>query len=225
MGPMRTATFTRPVWSLRAPAALAVALAFASAPFSAGAADPIALGKPKSFDDAVAALERATGAKGEQAKLGGKAVPLEEGRAFPVDGAVAERLLAGSHATFREAGLYLFRLERSFGIAGEKDPVVLLRTADRNAVIRRVGTNGAKSGATTESIVAWLDALAKDEPFELTEVGVDYLAGRFLRAPKDPADIARRCAEIAPDLVAARASTLGLLVEEIRAAHTLYLIW
>ncbi len=215
----------RPVWSLRAPAALAAAVMLAIVPLAAGASDPIALAKPKTFDDAVAALERATGVKAEQAELGGKAVPLEEGRAFPVDGATAERLLTGSHDAFRTAGLYLFRLERSFGIAGEKDPIVLLRTTDRNAVVRRVGTSGAKAGVTTDAIVAWLDTLAKDEPFELTEIGVDYLAGRFLRAPKDPAEIARRCTAIAPDLVAARASTLGLLVEEIRSSHTLYLIW
>ncbi len=213
----------RPMWNLRATAAYATAVALATAPLAAGAADRIA--KPSSFGEAVAAIERATGTKGEQVELGGKPVPLEEGRAFPVDGATAERLLSSGHDSFREAGLYLFRLERSFGIAGEKDPVVLLRTADRNAVIRRVGTSGAKTGATTEAIVAWLDALAKDEPFELTEVGVDYLAGRFLRAPKDPGEIARRCVAIAPDLVAARPSTFGLLVEEIRSSHTLYLIW
>jgi hypothetical protein len=213
------------MWNLRAAAAYATAVALAATPLAARAAGRIALAKPSSFGEAVAAIERATGTKGEEVELGGKPVPMEEGRAFPVDGPTAERLLSAGHASFREAGLYLFRLERSFGIAGEKDPIVLLRTADRNAVIRRVGTSGAKTGTTTEAIVAWLDALAKDEPFELTEVGVDYLAGRFLRAPKDPGEIARRCIAIAPDLVAARPSTFGLLVEEIRSSHTLYLIW
>ncbi len=215
-----------PSRTLRANAALAALAALAAVDVHAApAAAPIAIATPKSFDDAVAALERATGAKGEQLELGGRAVPLEEGRAFAVDGSTAERLLSGSHAAFRDAGLYLFRLERSFGIAGEKDPLVLLKTADRDAVVRRVGTSGAKSGPTTEAIVAWLDALAKDEPFDLTEIGVDYLAGRFLRAPKDPAAIARRCTAIAPDLVAARASTIDLLVEEIRSTHALYLIF
>jgi len=216
-------------WRSRALAALAAACALAPLAVRAGSPGarpgPIVLPRPASFEAAVAAIEAATGAKGEAVELGGAAVPLADGRAFEVNGAIAERLLTGSHEAFLEGGLYLFRLERSFGIAGEKDPVVLLRTADRSAVIRRVGTSGPKVGATTDKIVAWLDALAKDEPFELTEIGVDYLAGRFLRAPKDPAEIARRCAELAPDLVAARASTLALLVEEIRTAHTLYLIW
>ena len=111
-----------------------------------------------------------------------------------VPGRTAERLLDGSHTAFRKAGLYLFRLERAFGLAGEKDPLVLLATADRNAVVRRVGTGSPRDGVTTEKVVAWLDALAKEEPFELTEVGTDYVAGRFEGTPKDPMSVAKRCA-------------------------------
>ncbi len=169
------------------------------------------------------AIESATGAKGGAIDAG--KIPLSEGRSFELDGKIAERLLAGSHAAFRKAGLYLFRYERSFGVAGEKDKVALLATADRGAVIRRIGTASPKDGLTSDKIVSWLDALAKDEPFELWEIGVDYVAGKFERTPKDPAAIARRSAEFAPDLVAARASTLALLVEEIRVNRTLYLIW
>ncbi len=216
-------------WTVRGFMALAAAatLSLPGAPLAAPAtaSGPIVLAHPASFDAAVAAIEAATGAKGEPVELGGAPVPPDDGRAFAVDGVTAERVLRGSHATFREAGLYLFRLERSFGIAGEKDPLVLLRTADRDAVVRRVGTAGPKVGATTDKIVAWLDALQKDEPFDLTEIGVDYLSGRFARPVKDPAALARRCVELAPQLVAARASTLDLLVEEIRTERTLYLIW
>ncbi len=209
--------------ALAAAAALLVPGALRAAP-PAGVG-PIVLAHPATFEAGVAAIEAATGAKAEPIELGGAPVPPGDGRAFAVDGATAERVLRGSHATFREAGLYLFRLERSFGVAGEKDPLVLLRTADRDAVVRRVGTAGPKSGATTDAIVAWLDALAKDEPFDLTEVGVDYLSGRFLTVPKDPVAVAKRCVQIAPELTRARASTIDLLIEEIRTERTLYLIW
>lgn len=212
-------------------ASAAFALALAATPLARAApaqpiAQPISLAAPRDFDAAVVAVEGAAGAKGEAATLGGAAVPLSEGRAFRVEGATAERLLAGSHAAFRSAGFYLFRLERAFGLGGDKDVLVLLRTADRSAVVRRVGTSGPKAGATTDAIVAWLDRLAKDEPFELTEVGVDYLAGQFARSPRDPAAVARRCVEIAPELVSGRSENmLRLLEEEIRADRTLYLIW
>lgn len=184
---------------------------------------PIVLAPPADFAAAVAALESATGAKAEKLPFGD--VPLGEGRSFAVAPGIAEALLAGSHAPYRKAGLYLFRYERSFGMAGEKDRIGLLRTADHRVVVKRVGTGHAQRGVTTEKILAWLDALEKEEPFELWEVGADYLAGRFEKVPKDPAATARRCAELAPDLVAGRASTLDLLAGEIRTNRTLYLIW
>ncbi len=215
---------------MRVRAAAASALLFCASAAPAGEAStssgaPISLPAPKDFGAAVAAVESATGAKAAPLETAAGAVPASEGRAFQVDARLAERLLAGSHAAFRKAGLYLFRYERSFGMAGDKDTLALLAARDRTAVLRRVGTAGARRGVTTDKIVAWLDGLAKEEPFDLWEVGVDYVAGRFERTPKDPAAIARRSAEFAPDLVAGRASTLELLAEEIRANRTLYLIW
>ena len=202
-------------------AAMAAALL---APGAARAAEraqaPAVLAVPASFGGAVEAIEKATGVKGDKLPFG--AVPLADGRSFAVEPRLASQLLA-SHAAFRKAGLFLFRYERSFGMAGDKDRIGLLRTADHRAVIRKVGTGG--HGVVSDQVVAWLDALAKDEPFELSEIGVDYVAGQFTRAPKDPRALAKRCAEFAPDLVAGRATSLDLLAEEIRVNRTLYLIW
>ncbi len=205
-------------------ALLSSALAQAGAP-SPKDSWPIALPAPKDLAGAVALLERATGARGEAIEAAGGPIPLVEGRSFPVEGKLAARILLGSHEAFRKAGFYLFRHERSFGLAGDKDRLGILATSDRNAVLRRMGTGSAHHELTNEKIVAWLDALAKEEPFELTEIGIDYVAGRFERSPRDPGAIARRSAEIAPDLVAASASTMDLLTEEIRVNRTLYLIW
>lgn len=205
---------------------LAAALAALGAPLSAHAADtaptpPPALVAPKDFDAAVRALEAATGAKG--AKL--HDLPLAEARSFAVEGSLGEWLLHVNHATFRGAGVYLFRHERSYGMAGDKDQLALVKTADWRTVLRRVGTAGPKGTPSTEKVAAWLEALAKEEPFELLEIGSDYVAGRFERVPRDPAAVARRCAEFAPDLVAGRASTLSLLAQEIAVNRSLYLIW
>jgi hypothetical protein len=208
-------------------AALAGALAALAWPLASRPAEtkapvaPIALAAPKDFVAAVRALETATGAPG--GKLGN--VPIAEGRSFEADPSTAERLLDGSHAAFKQAGLYLFRYERSFGMPGEKDLLGLLKTADWRAAVRRVGTAGPDRRPSSDEVAAFLDALWKDEPFELREIGADYLAGRFERTPKDPEAVAKRCAEFAPELVAGRASTLHLLVKEIGTRGTLYLIW
>jgi hypothetical protein len=182
---------------------------------------PIVLAAPKDLRDAVRSVALATDAETE--KLEGVAV--DDGRSFSMSAAAAERLLEGSHAAFRKAGYYLFRYERSYGVGGEKDRVGLMKTADRGAVIRAMRTSSPRHGLTPEAVARWLDGLHQDEPFELWEIGADYVAGRFERTPKDPLAVAKRCAEIAPDLVAGRATTLQLLANEIRDNRTLLLIW
>lgn len=210
------------------PAAALAAALLAAAPPAARAAEPaeqrpIVLAAPASLAAAAAEVEAATGAKGERLPFGD--LPLAEGRSFAVEAHTAQRLLVGSHEAFRRAGYFLFRYERSYGMAGDKDRLGLVKGTDDRAMIRRVGTGSAVKGLGSEKVVAWLDALAKDEPFDLWEVGVDYVAGRFVRTPKDPEGLARRCAEIAPELVRARAADLELLAREIEINRTLYLIW
>jgi hypothetical protein len=181
---------------------------------------------PKSFAAAVASIEKATGAKGGTlATADGPGIPFSEGRAFSVDASVSEQLLAGSHTTFRKAGFYLFRYERGFGLEGDKDVLGLAATADPDVVLRRVGTAGLRHGVTTEQIVAWLQALRQEEPFELLEIGADYVAGRFDRAPQDAAAIARRTAKFAPELVKGHSDPIAGLTHLIATKRTLYLIW
>jgi hypothetical protein len=216
----------RPILS-RTLAALAGTLAVLAWPLASQSAEvkpakaPIALAAPKDFDAAVRAIEAATGATATKLRD----LPLADARSFAVAPDTAEALLEGSHQALKQAGVYLFRHERSFGMPGEKDQLGVMNTADWRAVVRRVGTAGPDRRPSSAEVAAWLDALWKDEPFDLREVGADYLAGRFDRAPKDPEAVAKRCAEFAPELVAGRASTLHLLVQEIATRGTLYLIW
>ena len=187
--------------------------------------ETLALSSPKSLAAAVEAIERATGIKGERLELAGKQIPSAEGRSFALDARTASRLLAGSHTAFRRAGLYLFRFERSYGLPGEKDKVGLLATADQDAVLRRVGTAGTVRGVTTEQIITWLHALEKEEAFEVTEIGADFVSGRFERAPKDPTALARRTAQFAPDLVKGHSDPISGLSDLIGRKRILYLIW
>jgi hypothetical protein len=188
--------------------------------------DPIVLRGPKSFAAAVAAIEKATGVRAEPFEdAAGPASATGEGRSFALDAKTANRLLAGSHAAFRKAGFYLFRYERGFGLPGEHDHVALLATRDPYAVIRRMRTAEGHGGATTAAVVGWLRQIEREAPFELSEIGVDYLAGRFFRAPKDPHAMAQRTVAIAPALLSGGEREVELLAEEIRANRTLYLIW
>lgn len=189
------------------------------------ATGPIVLATPKDLASAVASVEKATGAKAVDLELKGNPLLAEEGRAFRIEGHVATRLIEGSHSPFLKAGLYLFRLERSFGMGGGQDVVAIIKGTDRDALIRRVGTTDPTKALTTDQIIAWLDALHAEEPFALTEIGEDYVAGRFAATPKDPAAVATRCARISPELIKGSGSAIDLLTNEIKANRTLYLIW
>jgi hypothetical protein len=210
-----------------AAAAIGALLAPSPAPAKGAqkAGAPIVLGTPKSFAAAVAAIEKATGAKDADLELRGKPLLADEGRSFRIEGHVATRLIEGSHAPFLKAGLYLFRHERNFGMGGGLDIVGLIKTTDRDALIRRVGTSDPAKKATTDQIIAFLGALEKDAPFALEEIGEDFVAGHFTAVPKDPIGIARRCAEFAPELIKGSGRAIDYLAEEIKANRTLYLIW
>jgi hypothetical protein len=214
--------------SARHVAALAsLAALFGGSPAAAKAPPPkpISLAAPKSLAAAATAVEKATGSKAMDLELKGNPLPAEEGRAFHVKGKVATRLIDGSHDAFLKAGLFLFRLERSFGMGGGLDLVALVKTTDRGALIRRVGTADPRGTVTTDQIVEWLSALDQDEPFALNEIGTDYVAGRFAKAPSDPRAVASRCAAFAPELTKGSGSAIDLLTEEIRSERTLYMIW
>jgi hypothetical protein len=207
-------------------ATLLGAASAAAAPRATMAKSPIVIPAPKGFDAAVAAVEKATGAKAAPLDFDGRKVPPTEGRAFDMDGKLATRLITGSHAEFRKAGLYLFRHERSFGMGEANDRVVLLANGDRDAVIKLVGTRDPGKKLTTDSIVQWLGALDKEEPFDLDEIGDDFVAGHFKAVPKDPAGVARRIVAFSPELAkGGKGDALDLLVNEIKANRTLYLIW
>jgi hypothetical protein len=205
--------------------AVAAAVVLLSGAARAAEAD-LVLPAPKDLAAAVEAVQRATGVQGGRLETEETAeIPLAEGRSFALESSVADRLLAGSHAAFRKAGVYLFRYERSYGLPGEKDRVGLLATSDPEVVMRRIGTVAHRRKLTTDQIVKWLRQLAKDEPFELHEIGVDYVAGRFDRAPKDPVAIAHRFAEFAPDLVAGHSNPIDGLADAIGRKRSVFLIW
>lgn len=214
-----------PATALAAIVALVAPPASAATKATSKATAPIVLAAPKSYAAAIQSIEKATGSKAADLELKGNPLPAEEGRSFRVEGRLATRLLAGSHGPFLKAGFYLFRLERSFGMGGGLDVVGLVKSTDRDALIRKVGTADPRGALSTEHLIAWLDALDKDEPFTLDEIGVDYVAGRFASVPVDPAAVARRCAQISPELVKGSGSAIDLLSEEIRSNRTLYLIW
>lgn len=143
---------------------------------------PAGFAVPGEFAGAVRVLERLAGAAAAPLQgmdsLGRETVT--PGFAVPVPGSRAAGLVAVAQARFLEKGFYLFRSEQHFGIAGEPDRVALFPRGDPYEILRLVGTNGWNYGIGPDSIVAWLRALEREQPFVLTGMGFDWLDGRFM---------------------------------------------
>ena len=182
---------------------------------------------PSDFPGAVRALERLAGAS---------AIPLAgtdslgasvttEGFTVPVVAAKAEGLVAAAQPRFLEKGFYLFRSEQHFGIGGEADRVALFPRRDPYEILRLMGTNGANYGIGSDSIVAWLVALERDQPFVLTGIAFDWVEGRFTNEIRDAAALARRFNAFCPDIVEQGTGTVEALARELERSRHLYCWW
>lgn len=182
---------------------------------------------PGDFPGAVRALERLADAPATPLvgidSLGDSVAT--EGFAVPVASERAERLVAAAQPRFLEQGFYLFRSEQHFGIGGQRDRVALFPRRDPYGILRLMGTNGANYGIGSDSIVAWLAALERDQPFVLTGIDFDWIEGRFTTEIHDPAALARRFSAFCPDIVEQGTGTVEALAQELEQSQRLYCWW
>jgi hypothetical protein len=158
---------------------------------------------PADFDGAVATLERLAGVP-SRALMGvdRNGDPVATGGVIVVVTAVrAGGLLQAAHDQFRQRGFLLFRFDRYFGRDTVPVRVGLVPTADPYDLLARLGTGGRRDRRTPDEVIAWLRALAPDEPFELTGAGVDWFRARFVGKPHDPHALAQRIYEFCPRAV------------------------
>ncbi len=152
----------------------------------------------------------AKGHGGVYACAGPKAARLLQ--RYAEDAALRERLTAAGTSDAR-AALLLDRLRREVRAAGfqligaEADlsaraaELLLFPTPDKYAVIAARGTDGANYGHGTRDVIAWLQEMEKDNPFELTACGHDFLAGTFVRPVAGAGPLAERMCAFCPDLL------------------------
>ena len=181
---------------------------------------------PRDLAAAAAEVTRLTGAAArplQGADAPGAAKPTG-GFAFDIPEAQARALLDRQHARFRAGGFFLFLHEHRFGLGGKPDEIGLLPTADPYVVLAAMGTNGDNYGHGTAEVIAWLRALEKDQPFEITGVGLDFVEGRFTAALRDPVALAKRIYAFCPDSVEQGAGTVDALAEDL-AKERLFFFW
>ena len=153
---------------------------------------------PATFADAVAQVEVLTGAKGRDGKSP-DGEPLDGVVLFDVKGERGLDLVMSHRDRLRPAGAYLFLYDHGFGTA--PDVVALAPTSDKLDVVRRAQTDGINYGHDNAAVGAWLRELDRDEPFDITGAGLDFVEGRFLAPVKDRTKLAERIHAFCPDFV------------------------
>ena len=179
------------------------------------------------FHAAVRTLERLAGATATPLagldSVGDSTVT--EGFAVDVPSDQAEAFVAAAQPRFLDKGFYLFRAEQHFGIGGRRDRVALFPRRDPYEILRLMGTNGANYAIGSDSIVAWLRALERDQPFILTGIDFDWVEGRFTARIRDPAALARRFYAFCPDIVEQGTGSVDALAKELVESQRLYCWW
>jgi len=202
-------------------------LSIPGAPQTARMRLPAGFTVPTDFPGAVRALERLADANSEplvvQDSLGKNV--RTTGVVVPAEAKRAEALVEAAQDQFLAQGYYLFRVAQHFGINGRPDTLALYPSRDRYAIVRLVGTNGANYDIGPDSIVAWLTALEREQPFVLTGIGFDWMSGRFTTPLADPDGLAQRFNAFCPDIVTQGTGTVAALARELTRSRELYCWW
>jgi ankyrin repeat protein len=101
----------------------------------------------------------------------------------------------------------------------------ILPTTDKYEAIAVHQTNGYNYDIGPSDVVAWLRELEAEQPFILTCIAHDTLAGRFLTAIVDPEGLAERMYEFCPDIVDQGCGSVEILGESLAENDSLFFWW
>jgi hypothetical protein len=161
--------------------------------------------KSPQFQAAVKQVSTATGVQPQPLETEAEGHDTGGVEFAPIKHAKADELLNGPlRKQLLTQGAFLFRSDNGHGLKFENDElpdtIALLPTKDKYDVLAAVETEGPNSEKYNADVIAFLRELEKTQPFELTEAGTDFLAGRFTTPVQDVAGLAKKLEEFCPDV-------------------------
>lgn len=103
-------------------------------------------------------------------------------------------------------------------MSGETAELVLFPTADKFAVAAVVGTEGANHGVGNAALIAWLQLLDDEIPFQLHLCNHEAISGAFTKPVKSAKELANRIIEFCPSILdddgVADAETLAAVLKK-----------
>jgi ankyrin repeat protein len=123
---------------------------------------------------------------------------------------------------FLQKGCFVY--EPCYG-HGKVKQLAILPTTDKYEVIAFHQTNGVNCGIGPGYILEWLKQLEIAQPFVLTCIAYDTLAGRFLTPIADPEGLAEEMDEFCPDIVSQGCGEVEILAEQLESNDNLFFWW
>ena len=122
-----------------------------------------------------------------------------------------------------EKGCFVYEPDSYYGDGPEK--LCILPTTDKYDAIALHRTNGCNYGVGPGYVVRWLKELELRQPFILTRIAHDTLAGRFLTPIEDPEGLAEQMYDFCEDIVDQGCGSVELLAETLAHSDRLYFWW
>jgi ankyrin repeat protein len=124
---------------------------------------------------------------------------------------------------FLERGYFVYEPRHFYGDGPEQ--LCILPTSDKYDVIALHQTNGCNYGIGPGYVVQWLKDLEAEQPFILTCIAHDTLAGRFLTPIEDPEGLAERMYDFCSDIVDQGCGEVAFLAEKLADSDGLFFWW
>jgi ankyrin repeat protein len=124
---------------------------------------------------------------------------------------------------FLEKGCFVYEPDSYYGDGPEK--LCILPTTDKYQVIALHQTNGCNYGIGPGYVVRWLQDIEAKQPFTLTCIAHDTLAGRFLTSIEDPENLSELMYDFCPDIVEQGCGSVEILAENLASSDNLFFWW
>lgn len=135
----------------------------------------------------------------------------------------AEKIIEGLTRSLRADGFLVFRSEHNVGSV--PDVVTVIRGNNSYDILKAQRTEAPNYRLTTDKIIAWLKERQKDGTFVVTGAGPDWVETRFIKAPKDPDQFARKVVSFAPDVGRRYGGRVSRVAAQMKEINGFYLWW
>ncbi|OOQ61747.1 DUF4253 domain-containing protein [Mucilaginibacter pedocola] len=148
-----------------------------------------------------------------------------KGLVFDEQGPKSYKLVFDLKDSFRRQGYSIFLLETNFNIGKKPDRIAVLKTTDKYAILKQIGTDGINYNITNDCLITIIHKFDKRYSLELIAASGDWCEFVIHNEPKDWLAFAKDVYAVCPDVVDQGAESVEAMAGEMQKTKRLYLWW